>query len=76
MGEENSVKYAERVRKIEPFRVMDIVARAAALEADGHDVVHMEVGEPDFPTPGANRESWAKSTDCRQNEIYHGAGIA
>ena len=52
MGEENSVKYAERVRKIEPFRVMDIVARAAALEAEGHDVVHMEVGEPDFPTPG------------------------
>ncbi len=51
MREENSVQYADRVRKIEPFRVMDIVARASELEAEGHDVVHMEVGEPDFPTP-------------------------
>ncbi|MCU0972902.1 MAG: pyridoxal phosphate-dependent aminotransferase [Burkholderiales bacterium] len=30
---------------------MRILARAQALEAQGRDVVHMEVGEPDFPTP-------------------------
>ena len=28
-----------------------MLRRAGELEADGHDVIHMEVGEPDFPTP-------------------------
>jgi len=42
---------AQRMRGIAPFRVMDILARAKGLEAAGHDVVHMEVGEPDFPAP-------------------------
>jgi aspartate/methionine/tyrosine aminotransferase len=37
--------------EIEPFRVMDILARARELEAQGRSIVHMEVGEPDFPTP-------------------------
>jgi aspartate/methionine/tyrosine aminotransferase len=36
---------------IEPFHVMELMAQAKALEAQGHDIVHMEVGEPDFPTP-------------------------
>ena len=41
---------AERTRDIQPFLVMEILARAQALEAQGRDIVHMEVGEPDFPT--------------------------
>jgi aspartate/methionine/tyrosine aminotransferase len=36
---------------IEPFHVMELMAQAQALEAQGRNVVHMEVGEPDFPTP-------------------------
>lgn len=30
---------------------MELLARAKAMERAGHDVVHMEIGEPDFPTP-------------------------
>ena len=30
---------------------MELLARAKALEAAGRDIIHMEVGEPDFPTP-------------------------
>lgn len=36
---------------ISPFYVMDILARATALEAEGRKVIHMEVGEADFSTP-------------------------
>ncbi len=36
---------------ISPFHVMDILARCKQMEAQGRDVVHMEIGEPDFPTP-------------------------
>ena len=75
MREENSVKYAERVRKIEPFRVMDIVARAAALEADGHDVVHMEVGEPDFPTPGAIVKAGQKALSAGKTKYTTAQGL-
>jgi len=36
---------------VQPFHVMDILARCKQMEAQGIDVVHMEIGEPDFPTP-------------------------
>lgn len=42
---------ARRCEIIEPFQVMALLARAKALEAQGKDIVHMEIGEPDFPTP-------------------------
>lgn len=42
---------ARRALEIEPFRVMAILGRARALQAQGRDIIHMEVGEPDFPTP-------------------------
>lgn len=46
-------RFASRLDDIEPFQVMDILARARALEAQGRSIVHMEIGEPDFPAaPG------------------------
>lgn len=36
---------------IAPFHVMAILAQAQALEAAGRDIVHLEIGEPDFATP-------------------------
>jgi aspartate/methionine/tyrosine aminotransferase len=43
---------AARVADIAPFHVMEVQTAARALEAAGRTVVHMEIGEPDFPTPG------------------------
>ena len=40
-----------RAGMVEPFHVMRILAEARRMEAEGVDLVHMEVGEPDFPTP-------------------------
>ena len=45
------MKLAARMEGIHPFHVMELMKRAQALEAAGRDIVHMEVGEPDFPTP-------------------------
>lgn len=44
---------ATRMNDVAPFHVIDILTRAKRLEAEGRDIVHMEVGEPDFPTPPA-----------------------
>ena len=42
---------SRRVQDIQPFHVMELLRRARELEAQGRDIIHMEVGEPDFPTP-------------------------
>ena len=44
-------RFAARVHEIAPFHVMEVQTAARALEAAGRSVVHMEIGEPDFPTP-------------------------
>lgn len=42
---------AARLAEIAPFHVVELLTRARQLEAEGRDIIHMEVGEPDFPTP-------------------------
>jgi aspartate/methionine/tyrosine aminotransferase len=42
---------ARRMADIAPFHVMELLTRARQLEAEGRSIIHMEVGEPDFPTP-------------------------
>jgi len=48
---------AARMAEIEPFHVMQIIARAKALEAQGRSIVSMVVGEPDFPTAPLVRDA-------------------
>lgn len=84
--------YAQRLKEIQPFRVMEVLARAGELEALGHDVIHLEVGEPDFVTPapivvagqkalldGKTRYTEATGLKALRTEIssYYGAmGVA
>ena len=42
---------ALRMQDIQPFHVMALLAEARQREAAGQDIIHLEVGEPDFPTP-------------------------
>lgn len=44
---------AARMRGISAFYVMELLRRAKELEQQGRDVIHMEIGEPDFETPAA-----------------------
>ena len=46
----NNPPLARRVADIAPFHVMELLARARELEAQGRSIIHMEIGEPDFPT--------------------------
>ncbi len=46
-----SGRLAQRIQCITPFYVMELLHRARQLEAQGKDVIHMEIGEPDFATP-------------------------
>lgn len=42
--------FTKRSESIEPFQVMNLLARANALQAEGKNVIHLEIGEPDFTT--------------------------
>ena len=44
-------KIAGRMKDISPFYVMELLQRARELQSQGEDIIHMEIGEPDFPTP-------------------------
>jgi aspartate/methionine/tyrosine aminotransferase len=48
---ESRARLAARVAEIAPFHVMEVQTAARVLEAAGRTVIHMEIGEPDFPTP-------------------------
>lgn len=45
------MQIASRMDMITPFYVMELLRRAKQLEAEGRDIIHMEIGEPDFATP-------------------------
>ena len=60
---------AARMSRIAPFHVMDILARARALEAAGRSIIHMEIGEPDFPTPAAIVQAGIEA--LRQGHTYY-----
>ncbi len=61
--------------EITSFIVMDILERAKELEAQGVDVVHMEVGEPDFPTPHEVIEAGIRSLKDRLTAYTQSVGI-
>jgi aspartate/methionine/tyrosine aminotransferase len=48
-----SNRFARRIDEIRPFLAMDVMERAFAMERQGAHVIHLEVGEPDFPPPPA-----------------------
>lgn len=46
-----------KLDRITPFYVMELLEEAKRMEAAGEDVVHMEIGEPDFSTPDRIKEA-------------------
>lgn len=56
---------AQRALDAEPFHALAIGERAAALEAAGHHVVKLSIGEPDFGAPPAVREAMREAMDGR-----------
>ncbi len=44
---------SRKAKALKPFMAMDILERAQQLERDGRSIIHLSIGEPDFPTPKA-----------------------
>jgi aspartate aminotransferase len=57
------MKLAERMDRILVESAFDVLVRARALEAKGRSIIHLEIGEPDFPTPGHVVEAAKEALD-------------
>jgi aspartate aminotransferase len=55
------IKFAERMSRLGTESAFEVLAKAKALEATGKEVVHLEIGEPDFDTPDNIREAAVKA---------------
>lgn len=63
---------ANRMQSITPFYVMELLDRAKQLQLQGRDIIHMEIGEPDFPTPKAVLEKGIQF--LKKGEVKYSAG--
>ena len=59
----HSMKLAERIGRLGVESAFDVLVRARALEAQGRSVIHLEIGEPDFPTPAHIIEAGKQALD-------------
>ena len=67
---------AERISAIPPFHVMEIVRIAKDLEAQGIDVIHLEIGEPDFPATTSVIERAFKALESGQTRYTDARGTS
>ena len=68
--------FAQRVRDTVPFLAMEVMERAYALEQAGARVLHLEVGEPDFPPPPAAVEACARALREGETRYTDSRGLA
>ena len=69
------MKIASRAIDFHSFIVMDVLERATALERQGHNIIHLEIGEPDFDTPQCIKEAGIKAIRKGQTHYTHSQGI-
>lgn len=69
------VRLATRMNRIAPFHVMALLERAQELERQGRDVIHLGVGEPDFPTPEPIRQAGLQALQQGLTRYTPAAGL-
>jgi aspartate/methionine/tyrosine aminotransferase len=66
---------SRRAQEITPFLVMDILERAKELERAGKHIIHLEIGEPDFDTPGVVKEAAYRAMAAGETQYTHSQGL-
>ena len=66
---------SNRVKDVTSFMVMDVMARAEELQKEGHNVVHLEVGEPDFDTPQVIQDAAIEAIRSGKTHYTHAMGM-
>jgi aspartate aminotransferase len=72
---EHAFDFADRVGRVEPSATIAIGNAAAALEAEGVDVVDLSVGEPDFDTPANVRQAGIDAIEAGHTTYTQSDGV-
>ena len=70
-----AIPVSRRAQEITPFLVMDILERAKELERRGEHIIHLEIGEPDFPTPEVVKEAAWRAMAAGETQYTHSQGL-
>ena len=71
-----SNQFTERVSHLKPEGAYAVLARAQALEAQGRKIIHLEIGQPDFPTPLHVSEAGINAIRSGKTKYTPPAGIS
>jgi aspartate aminotransferase len=72
---EDGVKLARRMERLGTETAFSVLAKAKALEAEGREIIHLEIGEPDFDTPPHVVEAGCKALREGHTHYTPTAGI-
>ena len=70
-----SVQLADSLQELGTETAFSVLARARELERAGRDIVHLEIGEPDFDTPGHITEAAVEAMRAGETHYCPAAGI-
>lgn len=70
-----SNQFTERVSHLKPEGAYAVLARAQAMEAQGRKIIHLEIGQPDFPTPEHVSEAGIHAIRSGKTKYTPPAGI-
>ena len=69
------MQFAQRMERLGTESAFEVLTRAKALEAKGREIIHLEIGEPDFDTPAHVIEAGVKALRDGQTHYTPSAGI-
>jgi len=69
------MQLAERMARLGTESAFEVLARAKALERQGREIVHLEIGEPDFDTPAHIKEAAKRALDAGATHYGPSAGL-
>lgn len=67
--------FSQKATRIPPFYVMEVLERAQELEQSGRAIIHLEVGEPDFPTARYICEAAYNAIRAGETRYTHSMGL-
>ena len=65
---------ARRAEELSPFMVMEVLERAREMEGQGADIIHLEVGEPDFSVPTPVKKATCRALEEGATHYTHSLG--
>jgi len=71
-----SPDFARRTREMRPFLAMEVMERAFEMERAGEQVIHLEIGEPDFPAHPAAARACIRAIEAGQTHYTDSRGLA